>query len=161
MFTKEALLDIHSRSQTTLASVIAHAAGLPSGLVDRELAGFGYGTIRLQVHHAVGAQRYWLSVLADAVDASDDFDDFPDMASLDAMRRAADDEVRHYLDGTSVEDLNRPGRHENWRGETQEMVPALVLMRTITHIHHHVGQVTAMCRLLGHPLDRGIDFAII
>jgi uncharacterized damage-inducible protein DinB len=32
-------------------------------------------------------------------------------------------------------------------------------MRTMTHIYHHQGQVTAMCRLLGRPVN-GLDYPI-
>jgi uncharacterized damage-inducible protein DinB len=32
-----------------------------------------------------------------------------------------------------------------------------VLLRTITHLYHHIGQVSAMCRLLGKPIP-GSDF---
>lgn len=160
MYTKEALLDIHERTHTALRRVIAHAIELAPGQANRELQGFGYGTVRRQLHHAIGAQKYWLSVLLDAVDADDDFDSYPDVASLEGARRAVDEDVRRFVDSTSIDDMNAPRPHENWRGETHDMVAARVLMRTLTHVHHHIGQVTAMCRLLGHPLEKGADFPI-
>ena len=33
-----------------------------------------------------------------------------------------------------------------------------VLLRTQTHLFHHMGQVAAMCRLLDHPIPDGFDF---
>jgi len=34
-----------------------------------------------------------------------------------------------------------------------------VFARTLVHIYHHMGQVAAMCRLLGKP-TQGLDFPI-
>ncbi len=39
--------------------------------------------------------------------------------------------------------------------------PAHVILRTQTHLFHHMGQITAMCRLLGHPIPPGIDFPVV
>ncbi|XOV75413.1 MAG: DinB family protein [Phycisphaerales bacterium] len=47
-----------------------------------------------------------------------------------------------------------------WGGAQRPLVPAQVILRTQTHIYHHMGQVTAMCRLLGHPTPPGMDFPL-
>ena len=38
-------------------------ACLPPVALDQELEGFGYPSIRLQLHHVIGAEQYWVGVL--------------------------------------------------------------------------------------------------
>ena len=50
-------------------------------------------------------------------------------------------------------------------GETRLLRPADVIMRIVTHIFNHQGQVLAMCRALGKPneqidLDYPLDWRL-
>ena len=42
----------------------------------------------------------------------------------------------------------------------EPLAPAHVILRTQTHVFHHMGQLAAMCRLLGHPIPQGMDFPL-
>ena len=64
----------------------------------------------------------------------------PALARLETLDRAGDDE------------LNAARMTSTWGGKELELVPAHVVMRTVAHLYHHQGQVTAMCRLLGKPI---------
>lgn len=153
MYTPEALLDIHERTQRSLAKLLAHCAGFPQDDVDRELAGFGYPTVRLQLHHVIGAERYWLGVIQGRMDADDDDAAFPTIASLQAFRDAIASATRAYLAGASAAELNEARRMVVWGGAERVLAPARVILRTQTHVYQHTGQVAAMCRLLGRPVE--------
>jgi hypothetical protein len=57
MYTNEALLDVLVRSHQSLSKLIAHCQGLTGEELNRELEGFGIPSVRLQVHHEIGAQK--------------------------------------------------------------------------------------------------------
>jgi len=159
MHTADALREYHERAHGNLRELIAHGLELDVDEADRELAGFGYSTVRLQLHHVIGAERYWIGVLEGRIDADDDSDDYPTVGSLEVMRRAVFAATEAYLQSASSEELNTPRAMMTWRGHERVLVPAHVLMRTLTHIYQHQGQVAAMCRLLGKPYGGG-DYPI-
>jgi len=55
MYTPEALLDLQERTHRNLAALLDHCRELDAEQLNRELPGFGYPTVRLQLHHAIGA----------------------------------------------------------------------------------------------------------
>ncbi|XOV75412.1 MAG: hypothetical protein ACFHWZ_18795 [Phycisphaerales bacterium] len=55
MYTREALLDIHDRSHRSLSMLLDHCRGLDDEQLNRELDGFGYPTVRSQLHHIISA----------------------------------------------------------------------------------------------------------
>lgn len=65
--------------------------------------------------------------------------------------------VDAYLAGIGAEAPNARRECTVYGGRQRMLVPAQVLLRTITHLYHHIGQVSAMCRLLGKPIP-GFDF---
>lgn len=155
-----ALLDMHQRTQRQFAALIAHCGTLAAEDWNRPLDGFGYETLRLQIHHAIGGQRYWLGVLYDRMDVDDDDADFPTMDSLDNFRERIAAAVDDYLRAASPEMLNTSRECTTWGDKRRRIVPANVILRTITHFHHHQGQISAMCRLLGKPVPAGLDFPL-
>lgn len=157
MHTSAALLDMHERSQRSLIALLAHCRALTAAELRRELAGFGYGSVHLQLHHLIGAQRYWIGVLEGRIDADEDEDRFATVAALETMRDQVAALTAAYLRGASDAELNTPREMATWGGRTQTLIPAQVFLRTLTHIFHHQGQVTAMCRLLGKPVS-GLDY---
>lgn len=160
MHTPEALLDLVIRAHGSLAALLDHCRTLDPADLERELDGFGYASVRLQLHHVIGAQEYWLGVLQGQVDP--DFDDgaYPDIDALEAWRQRTADLAVGFLRGTDTATLNAPVDRETWGGRVRTLVPAQVILRTITHVFHHQGQVAAMCRLLGRPVE-GLDWPLV
>ncbi len=160
MHTAASLRDLHERSHRSLVAMLEHCRGLSAAELDRELPGFGYGTVRLQLHHLIGAQEYWLGVLVGVVDADDDADAYPDVASLAAWRERVFTATEAYLRRATDEALNTAKPHQTWGGRVRTFAPAHAILRTQVHLYHHLGQVAAMCRLLGKPTDGQLDFPL-
>jgi uncharacterized damage-inducible protein DinB len=158
--TAEGLLDLHTRVHWSFAAVIRHAGGFAPEEHDRELAGFGYPSVRLQLHHAIGAEEYWLGVVRGAFRAEDDAHLYPTIDAIEAYRARIEASTAEYLAGASLAELNTPRTMRQWNGRERSLRPAHVVLRTQTHIHHHIGQVAAMVRLLGRPLPAGLDFPL-
>jgi uncharacterized damage-inducible protein DinB len=159
MHTSEALLDIHERAHRNLATLLEHCRQFSAEEIDRELPGFGYPTVRLQLHHEIGAEKYWIGVLEGRIDADEDAPDYPTIASLEVYRENVFATVEGYLHAATVEELNTARPMMTWRKQEQMLVPAHVILRTVMHLYHHQGQVVAMCRLLGRP-GSGMDFPL-
>jgi len=159
MHTAEALLDLHERAHRNLTALLAHCRGLSGEEMNRALTGFGYPTVRLQLHHGIGAEKYWIGVLQGRIDAEDDDPDYPTVESLEAYRKQVFTATEAYLRASSVEELNTPRPMMTWGNKERVLTPAHVFMRTLTHLYHHQGQIVAMCRLLGKPCT-GLDYPI-
>jgi uncharacterized damage-inducible protein DinB len=91
----------------------------------------------------------------------DDDSRYPTIAALSDYRERVAAATRDYLRSATAEALNTARPMETWGGESRVLVPALVVMRPLTHIYQHQGQVAAMCRLLGLPVPAGLDFPIL
>jgi uncharacterized damage-inducible protein DinB len=159
MHTSEALLDLHERAHRNLVTLLEHCGRLDHAELNCELPGFGYSSVRLQLHHTIGAEEYWIGVLRGSFRVEDDEADYPTVASLEAYRREVHAVTEEYLRGASPEELNTPRSMLTWGGKERLLVPAHVILRTQTHLYHHQGQVVAMCRLLGKPAQ-GLDYPI-
>jgi len=157
MHTAAALLDIHARTHSNLTDLLVHCRGLDAEALNREIPGFGYPTVRLQLHHGLGGETYWIGVLEGRIDVDDDDPEYPTIASLEALREKVFAVTESYLTDATSDELNTPRSMKTWGGTDKVLVPAHVIMRTVTHLYHHQGQVTAMCRLLGHPVG-GLDY---
>jgi uncharacterized damage-inducible protein DinB len=116
-------------------------------------------TVRLQLHHAIGAEKYWIGVLEGSFDADDDAHLYPTIESLERYREETFAATEKYLRNASVEELNTARPVKTWTGEEPVLHPGHVVMRTITHIYHHQGQVAAMFRTLGSP-SPGFNYPI-
>jgi uncharacterized damage-inducible protein DinB len=158
MHAAESLRDIHARTHRSLAGLFDHLAGLPAGSLDAEREGFAYPTVRLQLHHMLGAEEYWVGVLQGRIEISAD-DAFPDLASLVAYRAAVAAATGEYLGSAGPDELNTARPMVTWGGREQVLIPAAVVLRTQTHHYTHLGQILAMIRQLGHPA-RGLDFPL-
>ncbi|MHC4452485.1 MAG: DinB family protein [Planctomycetota bacterium] len=159
MGTQLLLLDLHERCHRSLQRYLEHCHVLSDTELDRELDGFGYPTVRLQLQHAIGAERYWVSVLRDRMDA-----DEADAVSIDALERFRQDVfelTRTWLGATPDEELTTPRMMTTYGGHERMLAPVHVILRTQTHLFHHMGQLAAMCRLLGHPIPEGLDFPLL
>lgn len=159
MYTAAALLDLHERAHRNFSALLRHCGALPAAELDRKLDGFGYPSIRLQIHHVIGAEEYWVGVLHGRVEADDNDAAYPTIESLEAYRQRVAGVTSRYLEDASPEELNTARPMMTWGNREQVLAPARVILRVTTHIYHHQGQVAAMCRLLGHPVE-GINFPI-
>lgn len=160
MYTQGALLDVMGRSQASLIGLLGHCRGLNAADLGRELDGFGYPSVQLQIHHAIGAQRYWVGVLEGRMDVDENESDWADVDALDQFRRVVLEVTDGYLRSKSDAELNQAGSYLTWGDREVDLVPARVLMRTFVHFYSHQGQVAAMCRLLGNPIPAGLDFPL-
>jgi len=160
MHTPSALLDLHGRTHRSLQKLLAHCATLGPEDVNRELPGFGYPSVRLQLHHVIGAEEYWIGVLRGSYRAEDDEADFPDIDALEAYRRRIAESTQSYLRSADPAELNTAREMLTWPDRKRLLVPAHVVLRTQTHIYQHQGQVAAQCRLLGRPIPTGLDFPL-
>ena len=160
MHTPDGLRDLHARAHTNLTALLTHCRGLDAEALNRDMEGFGDGTVRLQLHHAVTAERYWIGVVLGRSRDAEDADQHPDIPSLEALREQVFAFTDGYLARVSAEELNTPRPMVTWDGKEYPLAPAHVVLRTVTHIYHHMGQVAAMCRLLGHPCTQGLNYPI-
>lgn len=157
MHTSEALLDFHERAHRNLRGLLAHCRQLSIEELDRELAGFGYPSVRLQLHHEIGAEQYWIAVLQGRIEVDDNDAAYPTVDSLEAYRQQVFAATEAYMRGASSAELNTARLMLTWGNKERLLIPAHVVMRTLTHLYHHQGQVAAMCRLPGKPIA-GLDY---
>jgi uncharacterized damage-inducible protein DinB len=160
MHTAAALLDLHERTHRALAKLLDHCAGFPAEDLAREIDGFGYGTILLQLQHVIGAERYWFGVLEGRMLVDEDDADRVSIDTLRAFRERVVSASTAYLGAASDEELNTARTMTTWGDRQVELVPAHVVLRTQTHVFQHKGQIAAMCRLLGRPVPDGLDFPL-
>jgi uncharacterized damage-inducible protein DinB len=161
MYTKEALLEIHRRAHHSLAKVLEHCRQFSAEELLREMPEFGDPTMRAQFHHAIGAEKYWFGVLLGRIDVDDDEADCPNVDKLEAYRKLTCSIAEGYLQSATSEELGTPRSMLTWGNKERVLIPAHVVMRTITHIHHHIGKIVTMCRIMGKPIPQGLDYPII
>jgi uncharacterized damage-inducible protein DinB len=135
---------------------------LAPGEIEQEMPGFGYASIRLQLHHVISAEEYWITVLQGRVNADDNAADFAGIPELQQYRARTAAATAVWLERATSAELSTPRKFSVWSptGNVERtLMPAHVVLRTQTHIFQHQGQVTAMCRLLGMPVN-GLDFSL-
>ena len=159
MYDAEGLLDLHQRGHRSLQKLIAHCGQLEAEQVNREIAGFGYPSVRLQLIHAIGAEAYWIGVVQGRIDTEDRDDVLLTVDSVAAWRTSVASATDEYLRAATPKELNTSRKMKTWDGTERDLVPARVFLRTLTHLYHHQGQVVAICRLLGKPAS-GMDFPL-
>jgi uncharacterized damage-inducible protein DinB len=160
MYTVAALLDVHERTHRSLAKLLDHCAGFSEEQFDQELEGFSYPSIRLQLHHLLGAERYWLGVLQGEMVIDDDAAEHATVDALRALREAVSSGTAAYLHGATDASVNAPATFKTWHAEGVQLVPAHVLLRTQVHVYQHQGEIASMSRLLGRPFPQGLDFPL-
>jgi uncharacterized damage-inducible protein DinB len=160
MYTKESLLEFHKRAHHSLTKLLEHCRQFSGEELLRELPGFGSPTLRSQFHHAIGAEKYWIGVLLGRIDVDDDEADCPTIESLEAYRELTYSIAEEYLQSATPTELGAARPMMTWGNKERSLIPAHVIMRTITHIYHHQGQIAAMCRILGKPIPQGLDYPI-
>ena len=117
--------------------------------------------MRLQLYHILGSQNYWIGVLQGRMDADEDDPKYPTIDSLEKYHEQIFKMTEEYLQGASMEEVSTPRKMMTWQNIARTLIPAHVIMRTVTHLYQHQGQIMAICRMLGKPVERGMDFPII
>lgn len=159
-YTAEALLDSHVRTHVSLRKLLNHCAELSDAELYKKLKGFGYPTVHAQLCHLIQAEEYWIGVVQGSFDARDRDAEFPAVKDLQRYRRAVAKLTADYLRQTSDAALNEPRMMLTYGAKRKKLVPAHVVLRTQTHAFQHQGQILAMCRIMGHPGPRGLDFPL-
>lgn len=159
MFTSETLREVHRRCHDSLIMLIDHCRSFTLDQLNQEHDGFGYPSIRLQLHHIISAENYWLGVLEGRIDADENDPDYPTIDALAAYRVAVYELTDNYLAGATDAELNSARSMQTWGNNTKVLTPAHVFIRMQTHLFQHMGQVTAMCRLSGSPVPSGMDYS--
>jgi uncharacterized damage-inducible protein DinB len=156
MLTSEALLAIHERAHRNLRGYLAFCRTLDPPDMERrpELGGI---SIRIELHHAINAERYWIGVLEGRLDVEEDAQQHPTILSLDEYREATFAATRAYLAAASTDELNSPRPMMVDPGIEETYVPGHIIVRTITHLYHHQGRIALALRVLGSPLPETLE----
>jgi uncharacterized damage-inducible protein DinB len=161
MYNAASLLDVHARAHESLRRVIAFCGILSAEELRQPLNGFGFPTVLLQLEHTIGAEVYWQTVVTKGYSEEAVLPPLPDLAAMEGFRRQTASVTRSYLDGATEAELNTRRQMISDPGQTRVLRPADVILRVVTHIFNHQGQVLAMCRTLGKPNDTvDVDYPI-
>ncbi len=161
MYSAETLLDIHSRAHESLRRLIAFCHILTDEELRRPLTGFGFPTVLGQLEHTIGAEVYWQTVVTIGYAEEAALPDLPDMTAMEAFREQTASATRSYLEGATEAELNSRRQMISDPGQTRVLRPADVIMRVVTHIFNHQGQVLAMCRTIGKPNETDdVDYPV-
>jgi uncharacterized damage-inducible protein DinB len=156
MYTATILLDIHARAHESLRRLIAFCGTLTEDELREPVLGFGFPTVLRQLQHTIGAELYWQTVVIRGYDQEATLPDLSHLAAIEAFRQHTASTTRGYLDRASAAELNTPRAMISDPGETRVLRPADVILRLVTHVFNHQGQILAMCRALGKP-NEAID----
>ena len=161
MYSAQALMDVHARAHESLRRLIVFCAHLTDGELRLPLIGFGFPTILSQLEHTIGAEVYWQTVMTRGYTEEATPPNLPDLVAVEAFRHQTASATRAYLDGAGEAELNSPRQMVSDPGRTRLLRPADVIMRVVTHIFNHQGQVLAMCRTIGKPNDtHDLDYPV-
>ena len=157
--TPDVLRVLNRGTHDNLKKLIAHCSSLTDDELNRQLEGFGYPTVRLQLHHLLGAAKYWIGVIEGTIDAEDDSHLYPTTVELEQYRQRVFELTDQFLKEATSDELDTPRIMETWGGRKRQLSPCKIVLRIQTHSYHHQGQILAMCRLMGKP-GGGVDFPI-
>jgi len=161
MYDSETLLDIHGRAHESLRRLLVFCGNLTDVELSQPLTGFGFSTILGQLEHTIGAEVYWQTVVTQGYTEEAQVPSLTDVASLEAFRQQTASATRAYLNGASEAELNASRQMITDPGQTRLLRPADVIMRVVTHIFNHQGQVLAMCRAIGKPnTEYDLDYPV-
>ncbi len=161
MYNAEMLVDIHARAHESLRGLIAFCGSLTSDELRRPLAGFGFPTVMRQLVHTIDAEVYWQTVVTRGYSEEAVIPEMPDLVAIEAFREQTAAVTRAYLEAASAAELNTRREMISDPGQTRVLRPADVILRVVTHMFNHQGQILAMCRTVGKPNDtRDVDYSL-
>jgi uncharacterized damage-inducible protein DinB len=153
MYTTHMLLDVHARAHESLRRLLVFCGGLTDEEFRRPVAGFGWSTVHRQLEHTIGAEVYWQTVVTRGYTEEATLPELLDVVALEAFRQQTAFVTRSYLERAGETELNSQRQMISDPGQTRVLRPADVILRVVTHIFNHQGQVLAMCRTMGKPND--------
>ncbi|MCC7123643.1 MAG: DinB family protein [Acidobacteria bacterium] len=161
MYTAAVLTDIHARAHESFRRLIAYCGTLPGPNLVTPVPGFGFPTILKQFEHTIAAELYWQTVLIRGYHEEATLPDVSTLAAIEAFRQHVAATTRTYLSGASEAELNTCREMTSDPGITRVLKPADVILRIVTHVFNHQGQILAMCRVLGKPNETvDVDYPI-
>ena len=161
MYNAETLLDVHARAHESLRRLIAFCGTLTDDELHRPLKGFGFPSVLGQLEHTIGAEVYWQTVVTRGYTEEATMPALRNVADIERFRQETASATRAYLERASETELNSARRMVSDPGQTRLLRPADVIMRVVTHIYNHQGQVLAMCRAIGKPNDvHDLDYPV-
>jgi uncharacterized damage-inducible protein DinB len=161
MYDAQTLLDIHARAHESLRRLIVFCDVLTDAELRQPLTGFGMPTVHRQLEHTIGAEVYWQTVITRGYSEEATLPELPDLAAMETFRRETESITRSYLAGATPGELNSTRTMISDPGRTRVLRPADVILRVVTHIFNHQGQVLAMCRSMGKPNDAlDVDYPV-
>jgi uncharacterized damage-inducible protein DinB len=161
MYDSDSLVDIHRRAHESLRRLIGFCRTLAADEVKQPLSGFGFPTILQQLEHTIGAEVYWQTVVIQGYSEEATMPPLPDLEAIEAFREQTASRTRAYLEDATAAELNTPRLMISDPGQTRWLRPADVILRVVTHIFNHQGQVLAMCRSVGKPNETiDVDYPV-
>ena len=161
MYTAQMLLDVHSRAHESLRRLILFCGALTDDEWRRPVAGFGWPTVHQQIEHTIGAEVYWQTVVTKGYTEEAILPKLSDVAAIEVFRQQTAFVTRSYLERVSEAELNARRPMISDPGQARVLRPADVIMRVVTHIFTHQGQVLAMCRTMGKPnVTHDLDYPL-
>jgi uncharacterized damage-inducible protein DinB len=161
MYNPAILLDIHARAHESLRRLIVFCGDLAEDELRRPVNGFGFPTVLGQLEHTIGAEVYWQTVVIRGYTEEATLPPLRDVAAIEAFRQQTASTTRSYLERASEAEVNSPRVMISDPGESRLLRPADVIMRIVTHMFNHQGQILAMCRSIGKPNEQiDLDYPI-
>jgi len=162
VYTTEVLLDMHTRMHRNMRVLLRHCELLSPAQFAQPCDGFGIPTVHAQLFHTLATEWFWMSVVRGAPPPVDERVKYNTPQLLEQYRQHVAVLTADYLRHAGPEELSSVRRMEVDPGEFEDLKPADVFMRCLTHQYHHQGQVLALCRLLGHPREDslGVDYPL-
>ena len=151
MYHPVTLLDVHTRAHESLRRLIVVCGNLTDDELRRPVKGFGFPTVLKQLEHTIGAERSWQTVVLRGYSEEATLPELQDLVAIEQFRQHTAAITRLYLERASDAEVNTPRQMISDPGKTRVLRPADVIMRVVTHIFNHQGQILAMCRSLGRP----------
>jgi uncharacterized damage-inducible protein DinB len=124
---------------------------LPAEEFTRDFAG-SYGSIRNTLVHALSAEWGWLGRCGAQPDrgARLKYEDYPTCQSVIDLSRKVEQIGREFLPALTDADLSRVVEFTFAPPDSYRMTVEQVLRHGAIHSAHHRGQVSLLCRMLGH-----------
>jgi uncharacterized damage-inducible protein DinB len=151
MFTVDGLRKLHGWTHACLNLVMDHLSTIPATDYEREVPGFGFGSLRAQAIHIFNCEGFWLHSLQGLPFADYSVEKYPAVADIRLLREEVSRYTLAYLSALTDPQLNANSSLLFPNGEAVLRTPAFVLHHVFTHAFHHKGQMVAMCRILGYP----------
>lgn len=151
VFTIEGAREFHRWTHASITILLDHLSTIPADEYVREVASFGFPTLRQQVIHIFNCEGVWISALQRLPYVDRTSADCPTISDAKLLQRQMREQTLAYLSSLTDQQFNTATELRFPDGDRFARVPAFILHHILTHAFHHKGQIVAMCRALGHP----------